>query len=43
MLAIVDLSLLMLLVLSSTQLLAPVALGLARWKAACKAGPNSRK
>jgi hypothetical protein len=42
MLAAVDLSLLMLLVVCCTQLLAPVALRLARYRAARKAGLRSR-
>jgi hypothetical protein len=42
MLAAVDLTLLMTLVLCSTRLFAPVATGFARCKAACKAGRGSR-
>jgi hypothetical protein len=42
MLAAVDLTLLMTLVLCSTRLFAPVAIGFARCKAACKAGLSSR-
>jgi hypothetical protein len=42
MLAAVDLTLLMTLVLCSTRLFAPVATGFARCKAACKAGWSSR-
>jgi hypothetical protein len=42
MLAAVDLTLLMTLVLCSTRLFAPVAMGFARCKAACKVGRSSR-
>jgi hypothetical protein len=43
MLAAVDLTLLMTLVLCSTRLFAPVATGFARCKAACKTGLGCRR